>query len=624
MTSLLIRALSRRPAAVLARPASVAALAIALAYTSGLWTVLLHHVEGGTETGEPPLLVHWLRDSTLGLPAIFAAVWLAVVLARGVIERQGAQMSDAMATLVLGALTAIAAAAATALGNPLHATLFGAHHGGKDLPLVVHMARDGLVVLVVNLPVAFAACALLRRRAPWRAPRVASWGVPASMTGRVALRGALGLIVVAPVAVFAQTGAQLAAAGAGPGTPCPADAPLKTFDVQAINVKIPLNRFGDNDPQGRMLVLSDQIGAVRAQEASQKVSIGLKDDPIQPLAIRANEGDCVQIRLDNNLTTDGDIGLHIDGLSYDVASSGDAVGNNESSAISASDPPRTYRYFIPREPEFEGAHYMHPGPGNRQAVAHGLFGSLVVEPPGSTYLNPSTGQPQPSGWEATIVPGSGKSFRENVKALHEIGDESFDIGGPNGTKLPRVDPHTTSYRPGSRGINYRSEPFMNRLARNGDWKSLAYNSFTFGDPATPMPRGYLGDPTKFRIIHPGTEMFHVYHLHGGGIRGAMTRSPITASTTATRAWTSTRRSARRTPRAWTRSPRAPASRSTWRSRAAPAACSSRRATSSSTATSPSTTSRACGASGAPTTRCSPTSSRCPTAPRCRRPSRRIS
>ena len=33
-----------------------------------------------------------------------------------------------------------------------------------------------------------------------------------------------------------------------------------------------------------------------------------------------------------------------------------------------------------------------------------------------------------------------------------------------------------------------------------------------------MPRGYLGDPTKFRIIHAGTEMFHVFHLHGGGIR----------------------------------------------------------------------------------------------------------
>ena len=59
---------------------------------------------------------------------------------------------------------------------------------------------------------------------------------------------------------------------------------------------------------------------------------------------------------------------------------------------------------------------------------------------------------------------------------------------------------------------------MNRLARNGDWKSLAYNSYTFGDPATPMPRGYLGDPTKFRVMHAGTEMFHVYHLHGGGIR----------------------------------------------------------------------------------------------------------
>ena len=33
-----------------------------------------------------------------------------------------------------------------------------------------------------------------------------------------------------------------------------------------------------------------------------------------------------------------------------------------------------------------------------------------------------------------------------------------------------------------------------------------------------MPRGYQGDPTKIRILHAGSEMFHVFHLHGGGIR----------------------------------------------------------------------------------------------------------
>ena len=37
---------------------------------------------------------------------------------------------------------------------------------------------------------------------------------------------------------------------------CPAAVPVVTFDVAAINVEIPLNRFGDHDPEGRMYVVT--------------------------------------------------------------------------------------------------------------------------------------------------------------------------------------------------------------------------------------------------------------------------------------------------------------------------------------------------------------------------------
>ena len=139
------------------------------------------------------------------------------------------------------------------------------------------------------------------------------------------------------------------------------------------------------------------------------------------------------------------------------------------------------------------------------------------------------------------------------------------------------DPITTAYRPGARALNYRSEPFMNRLERKELQGLARYNSYTFGDPSTPMPRAYLGDPTKIRIMHGGTEVFHVYHLHGGGIRWrlnphadktydyedtGLNKHPKTADVAVHRAWT--------------RSPSARASPTTSRSRAAPAA-SSRRA-----------------------------------------------
>src|SRR6185437_15902240 len=67
-------------------------------------------------------------------------------------------------------------------------------------------------------------------------------------------------------------------------------------------------------------------------------------------------------------------------------------------------------------------------------------------------------------------------------------------------------------------INYRSEPFRNRLTNFPKEKAHAYSSFTFGDPATPIMRGYLADPTKIRLLHAGGEKFHVFHLHGGGDR----------------------------------------------------------------------------------------------------------
>ncbi|MGH8552794.1 MAG: hypothetical protein ACRERS_05810, partial [Methylococcales bacterium] len=49
-------------------------------------------------------------------------------------------------------------------------------------------------------------------------------------------------------------------------------------------------------------------------------------------------------------------------------------------------------------------------------------------------------------------------------------------------------------------------------------KALGYSSYTFGDPATPIPRSYLGEPSKTRLVHGGSEVFHVHHLHGGGDR----------------------------------------------------------------------------------------------------------
>src|SRR3954447_18675672 len=483
-----------------------AVMGVLLAYGVGAWMVLLRHFQGGHEHAGPSLATHGLGDSTLALPGVIVAVALSLRLAARKLAPGDGGSALTRQAIATGA-AAPAAAVAFAASYPARAWLFGASES-EALPPPVRIARDSLLALAIALPLAALGASLLladrRAAGAWRVSR----------SRAILLAGSAALLAAASL------GGSVRAADPGPGAPCPATAPVKTFDVSAIDVDITLNRFGDHDPTGKMYVLTNRIADVRAEEHAalpNRVSIGLKEDPIQPLTIRANEGDCVEINFTNS-ATGGPFGVHIDGLSYDVGSSGDAIGQNAASDV-AQGASRTYRYYVPNSPTAEGAHYMRPGPGNRAAIDHGLFGVLAVEPPGSAYLNITTGAPIESGWEASIIPGAGKpSFREFVQIYHEVGDESFLISTKDGGKLPLVDPITSSYRPGSKAINYRSEPFMDRLQANDLQEAQGYGSYAFGDPATPMMRGYLKDPTKIRLVHGGGEMFHIFHLHGGGDR----------------------------------------------------------------------------------------------------------
>jgi len=490
------RSRSRRPEV----PLLAAALGVVLAYVGTLWLVALHVAVGAHEQHEAPLVLHWLRDATLAVPLVVAAVVVSTMALTRVFAKRGiAGGATSRRVLAIGA--GIAASFALAAGAPIHGELFGAH---EDMPFLLHVANEFLMALGVCVPVALAAVAAARTLT----------SVPAGL-GRSARRAAVPLVAafgLAAGSLAIPSGVASAATQLG-DSPCPAGAPTRTVDIQAIDVDIPLNKFGDHDPLGRMYVLTNRVADVRAQELSREVSTGLAEDPIQPLVIRANEGECVTIHFENK-AAGGDYGLHIDGLSYGAGDSGDAIGRNPSSEGGTQD----YTYWIPVDRALEGAHYMHPGPGYRDAVDHGLFGVLSVEPPGSQYLSVITGQPIESNWQASVVPAYQPSFREPILIMHEVGNEDYDIPAGGGGVLPKIDPSTGAYRPGSRALNYRSEPFLNRLTLGDEFESLAYSTYTFADPATPNPRGYLGDPTKIRLVHGGAEMFHVFHLHGGGDR----------------------------------------------------------------------------------------------------------
>jgi hypothetical protein len=134
-----------------------------LAYGGGFWIQVLHDAEGGVEIGAPPPAIHWLRDSTLALPLILVATYLGTTLARRLLERFGDDAHEVLAASVVGVVVALYASVVLAIGNPIHGLLFPSiHGGGHDLPLGLHLVRDGLLALAMNELLAVSlACAVL-------------------------------------------------------------------------------------------------------------------------------------------------------------------------------------------------------------------------------------------------------------------------------------------------------------------------------------------------------------------------------------------------------------------------------------------------------------------------------
>jgi hypothetical protein len=120
---------------------------LVLTYGGGLWIYLLHEVEGASEPGAPPPVLHWLRDSSLSLPLVALGVVLGAALARGLLRQYGQRASAVLVGALVAVVLALYASVVLAVGNPIHGWLFASsvHGGGHDLPLGVHVVRDGLL-----------------------------------------------------------------------------------------------------------------------------------------------------------------------------------------------------------------------------------------------------------------------------------------------------------------------------------------------------------------------------------------------------------------------------------------------------------------------------------------------
>ena len=300
---------------------------------------------------------------------------------------------------------------------------------------------------------------------------------------------------------------------APPGGSCPKGAPTRTFDVAAIDHPIVYNaKSGENDPDGLLYVLASDEAAVRSGTMTPT-----------PLVLRASSGDCLTVRLTNHLPAagppmhGGDVALPADapfprGKRVSLHASlvdtpvtqgdGATVGWNQDQTVGPGQS-TTMTWVVPGDIGNASIPLVDFGDrvGNRH---HGLFGALLIEPPGATWLDPATGGTA-TGLSAEIRWTEGKQARV-TREFVAMWQDGLTLRDPKGTILPPALPpgHTAQeldpYERGSRAINYHTERFAARLAQNGGDPSSVMSSQVYGDPSTAVFRAYPGDGVWLRIL----------------------------------------------------------------------------------------------------------------------------
>ncbi|MEW6208866.1 MAG: copper oxidase [Acidobacteriota bacterium] len=342
---------------------------------------------------------------------------------------------------------------------------------------------------------------------------------------------------------------------------CPNTAPVRNFDVTAVLAQNalpggrliynPRTNLGSNpagplnDPTAILLFNSSDL------DASGRVRTGV---PIEPLVLRVNAGDCINLTLRNRLSfnmpdLDGfntlpmlvdnfnanqlrpprRIGLHPQLLAYDInVGDGADVGFNPLQTANVGDS-ITYKWYagdvtitttssgprlVATPIEFGVVNLMPSDPIKNSNK--GTLAALVVEPRGSTWTTDSG-----SRASATVTPPNASSFREFV--LFFQNDINLRFG--NGSPVPTVAQDEDAEDSGHKAFNYRTEPMWARLGyppdtpleitRTFDFTNALSNLQIGGDPVTPIFTARVGTQVRFRVVHPGGhQRNNVFAVHG--------------------------------------------------------------------------------------------------------------
>ncbi len=350
---------------------------------------------------------------------------------------------------------------------------------------------------------------------------------------------------------------------------CPAILPppavKRVFNVTAVTAQKALANItpvpGSNPPKGQIVfnsrgqTLRSETGVIYVRTEDLDAQGRLKPGvPVEPLILRANAGDCIEVNLTNALEPSaqvfqqnlfmaspfngvnpvnqkpvfkskmsGVVGLHPQLLSYDAArSSGMNVGWNrqgQPDQLVGFGKTIKYQWYagkIDRDaggklvytPVEFGSLNLFPSDPVYQHI-NGLFGAMIIEPQGSSWqcgdtgsladCDPSGGPPPKTRASATITLLNKTKFREFALM---ISDAMIISNGNSGA------------------VNYRTEPMTFRYAGNAtkDFSCMLSNQLiqqAQNDPQTPIFTAEVGDKARFRLMHPfGTGTSQVFSLHG--------------------------------------------------------------------------------------------------------------
>jgi len=359
---------------------------------------------------------------------------------------------------------------------------------------------------------------------------------------------------------------------------CPAKAPMRRYNISAVSAATALasapgladgsivynsrltNGGPLHDPTGILFVPSNRVMADGRLKPNT---------PVEPLVIRANAGDCIQVTLRNLLPPDdaagfstlpemdgfnqlpmivdhfnsnqlkpsSHVGLHPQLVSFSVRNSDGAnIGLNPVQTV-APGKSRRYTWYagdvkmLKRpggkvELAAEGVEFGAINLSSSDPIKHsskGAVGALVIEPKLSTWKTD-----RGTRASATITKPNGKQIREFVLVLQDDVNLLYNGSQP----VPPVGSEEAEAEDSGHGAyNYRSEPLWLRMGyapTDGplvtatlDYSDVLSNSQVGGDPQTPVFTALAGQEVRFRLLQPGGHgRNHTFALHGHGWRQA--------------------------------------------------------------------------------------------------------